>query len=337
MKVFVTGAPGYLGAWIVRELLAAGHTVRVLVRRTSKLGNLEGLTYERADGDVLDPPSLGQAIGGCEAVVHSAGVAQLDPKDVRHLYAVNVDGVDNVLGAALAAGVRRAVLTSSTAALGGSLVPRIADETTPSNAPELGLDYFHSKLRGEQVALGYGAKGLEVVVARPGYVLGPGDIYGSSAFIIRALARRRLPIYVDGLPSFCDVRDVARGHVAALERGGPGEVYHLAGHNLRVRDLVERTAALAGVSPPREVPYQLAYAVAAAADVVARISGRRLDLSRNLLRASRLCTHVSSAKASRELGYSIRPFDVMIADTLKDFLGRGLLPGATPELRRLKS
>lgn len=338
MRVLVTGATGLVGGAVVQELLARGLAVRALVRPTSELTNLGGATagrIELAQGDVLDRASVERALAGCDAVVHSAGIATMGRESRARLFAVNAGGVEVVLGAALAAGVERAVLTSSAAVLGGSHVPRVADEDTTSSADTLGLDYFVSKLRGEEVGLDLASRGLPLVVVRPAYVLGPGDLYGSSASTVLALARGTVPAFVQGGASFCDVRDVARGHVEALLRGRPGETYLLGGQNLTMDEAIGRICRLAGVAPPLRLPYAVAAAATRAMELMGRLGGPRPAVSRELLEASRLYTFVTSARAQRELGYSIRPFEDSVRDTLRWYLARGKLDPATPELRAL--
>jgi dihydroflavonol-4-reductase len=331
----VTGGTGFVGSWIVRELVSRGHAVRALVRPTSRRTNLDGLPIELATGDVLDRESARRALEGCDALIHTAGIAHFRPGGEEELYAVNVQGVETVLGAAREAGIGRVVLTSSTAVLGGSRRPRVADESTPSNAEELGIHYFISKHRGEQVALALAREGLPVVVLRPVVVLGPGDIYQSSATNMLSLARRKIPVYVQGGASFCDVRDVAAAHVEALGRGRPGEVYILGGHNMEIGTLVRHVARVAGVRPPMRAPFLLAFGVAAAVELSMRAVRKTPHLSRQLLRASRLYTYVSSAKATQELRYTIRPFAESLRDTLRYFIEVGRLEPTTPELRAL--
>jgi len=334
MRVLVTGGTGFLGSWIVRELLARGHSVRVLARPQSSLSNLAGLDLEIARGDVLDAGSVEPALAGCDAVVHSAGAVHFQGRsDVQR--AVNATGVEVVLGAALRAGVRRAALTSSVAVMGGSRVPVVADEASASNVAELGIDYFSSKASGEEAALSLFERGLPVVVLRPAVVLGPGDIYRSSTAMILALCRRRLSFYVEGGASFCDVRDVARGHAEALERGTPGEPYVMGGANLTTTDLVRRVAQASGVPPPRRVPYSLALAASSVGAFMARRRGREPRFPPQLVRASRLYTFVRSEKAERELGYSARPFEESLRDTLRWFIRERRLAATTPELRAL--
>lgn len=334
MRVLVTGATGFLGAAICRELLARGHGVRALVRPASGLAGLEGLGVEVARGDVLDAASVRAALAGQDAVVHAAGLPRIGSNG-RELLAVNVRGAEIVLGAALEARVARAVLTSSVSAAGGTATPVVMDESTPSTAEALGIGYFVSKLRGERAGLALVARGLPLVVLRPSVVLGPGDTHRSSAELVVSIARRRLPGWVDGGTSFCDVRDVARAHAEALERGRAGEIYFLGGHNLRVSELVTRVAAAAGVPPPRRIPWPVAYAAAAFQETAAKWKGRRPATTRDLVRSARRFTFVSSAKAERELGYAIRPFEEMVRDTLRFAIATGRLAPGTPTLRAL--
>jgi dihydroflavonol-4-reductase len=335
MKILVTGATGFLGSWVVRELVSRRHEVRVLLRKTSSRANLEGLEVESLEGDVCDPASVRRALPGCQGLVHTAGVAHFQPGDTERMYAVNHKSVEIVLDAALEAGVERAVLTSSAAAMGGAKEPRVADETTPSTAEGSGIHYFISKHRGEQAALERARRGLHLCTVRPVVLLGPGDIYHSSATTFLALARRRLPAFVPGGASFTDVRDVARGHADALERGGRGEVYILGGTNLEMEAMVRIVARVAGVPPPRRAPYALVYAVASAVELLGKLTRRKVSLSRELVRASSLYTFVTSAKAQRDLGYRFRPFEESLRDTLRYFLRAGRLKPATPELAAL--
>lgn len=338
MRVLVTGATGLVGGAVVHELLARGLRVRALVRPGADLTNLGDPPrggVELAPGDVLDRVAVEQALEGCNSVVHAAGIATMGREARARLFAVNAGGVECVLGAALAAGVERAVLTSSASVLGGARVPHVADEDTTSSAETLGIDYFVSKLRGEEVGLDLFARGLPLTIVRPAYVLGPGDIHRSSAATVLALARGRIPAYVQGGASFCDVRDVARGHVEALLRGRPGEAYLLGGQNLTMDEFVGRACRLAGVKAPLRLPYALAAAATRALALAARLGGPQPPVTPDLLRASALYTFVTSAKAQRELGYAIRPFEDSVRDTLRWYLSRGQLAPSTPELEAL--
>jgi dihydroflavonol-4-reductase len=332
VKVLVTGATGLLGDAIVRELLARGHEVRALVRPGTDPARL-GPGVEVARGDVLDAASVRAALAGRDALVHAAGSARIGLD--RAAFEVNTRGTEIVLAAAAAAGVRRAVHTSSTSVMGATRRPAVLDEATAGNAEALGIGYFLSKVRAERVALDLAGRGLPLVVVRPSFVLGPGDTRGSSASIVPAFVRRRIPAYVEGGASFCDVRDVAQGHVAALERGRVGEAYVLAGHNLRVGELAARVCALAGVRPPPRVPYLAALAFAALQEGWSRVSGRPPATRRELVRAAALYTFASSEKARAELAYAIRPLDETIRDTLRFALEVGQLRAETAALREI--
>jgi dihydroflavonol-4-reductase len=337
MKVLVTGATGFVGSAVVKELLARGHAVRALVRAKSKLANLEKLAIEKVEGDVLDEPSVKRAVDGCDALVHTAGTVDYRPRSRELLYALNVRGVEIVLGAALAAGVKRAVQTSSVAAMGGTRTPEVRDETSASLAEASGIHYLISKYRGEQAARALAAKGLPVVMVRPVFVSGPGDIYWSSGTTLLALARRQFPVYVPGGVGVADVRDIARGHVDALERGRVGEAYILGGENVEMAELTRRVAQAAGVRAPMPVPYGVAITVATIGEKLAGLVGKDPPMPVDLVKSSALYTFTSSAKAEKELGYSIRPFADSLRDTLRFFIEQGRLKPNTPALRALSS
>ncbi len=337
MRVLVTGGTGFLGGAVVRELATRGHAVRVLCRPSSDGAEASRAGAEVVRGELLDAAAVRAALAGCDAVVHAAGRVGLGPGLEVELRVANVDAVEVVLGEALAAGVGRAVITSSTAVLGGSRTPAVLDEKSTSNAESLGIPYFTSKLEGERRALALASRGLPLVVLRPSFVLGPGDAHGSSAGTVVALARKRLPGYVEGGASFCDVRDVARAHAEALERGRPGEIYTLGGHNLTTTEMIERVCALSGAPAPRKMPFSAAMALAAAEEITAGLQKRRASITRDLVRTSALYTFASSDKARAELGYAIRPFDDMVADTLRWAIQAGRLGADTDALRALQT
>jgi len=340
MKVFVTGATGFLGSWVVRKLVESGHSVRVLVRRSSKLDNLSDLLgdkVEKAFGDVLEADSVRAGLVGCQAVIHTAGVPHFNPDNPEHMYRVNATGAGIVMEAALAEKVERALLTSSVAAMGGSAEERVADETTVSNADDIGLDYSRSKLHGEREAQKVAAHGLPLVILRPVVILGPGDIFQSSTSTILSFVKRQMPVYVEGRPSFGDVREMAAAHVAALERGRVGETYILGGNNVTLTELLSAIREVSGVAPPPKAPYPLAYGVAGVIEYVAKLRHRHASLSRQLAKAGHMCTWVSSDKAKVELGYTIRPLHDSLRDTIRFALETGRLKPTTDQLRQLAS
>jgi dihydroflavonol-4-reductase len=282
---------------------------------------------------VLDGPSVRAALAGREAVVHAAGIARIE--DDPAMLEVNARGAEIVLAEAARAGVARAVHTSSTSVMGGTRSPVVLDEATPGNAEALGIRYFLSKVRAERAAFDLARRGLTAGRGARRSSWARRYTHRSSASIVTALVRRRIPAYVEGGASFCDVRDVAAGHVAALERGRLCEVYVLGGHNQRIGELTARVCALAGVRPPPRIPVPAALAFAALQEGWARLSGGRAATRRELVRAAALYTFASSEKARHELGYAIRPLDEMIRDTLRFALERGAIRAETAELREI--
>jgi dihydroflavonol-4-reductase len=336
LKVLVTGATGLVGSWVARELATRGHQVRVLVRGGSRLDNLEDVAAERFVGDVTDTTSVERAVASCEAVVHAAGLARMRSRDMERLLAVNVQGTVNVLGAALRAGVQRAIFVGSAGALGGTWTPLAMDEGFSGTAEGCGVDYFVSKHRGEEAARGIGRSGLPLVVLRPGVALGPGDVYHSSAGLVLQLGRGAIGACVRGGGSYCDVRDVAKAHAEALERWRPGESYVLGGYNLELRDLARMVSRISGTRMPTRLPFPIMMAGAFVREVSARLRGRRATVSRQLVRAARRYTHLDSTKARQDLGYATRPLEETLRDTLRWFIAHGDLETRTPELRALR-
>jgi len=335
LKVLVTGATGLIGGWAARELASRGHELRVLVRPGSRLDNLEDIPAERVAGDVTDRESVERAVAGRDAVLHAAGLARLRAGDLPRLLAVNRDGTANVLEAALRAGVRRAVCLSSVGAMGGTLDPVALDESWAGSAEDSGVDYFVSKLEGERAAIEIGRRGLPLVVLRPGSILGPGDVYHSSCGLVLLLARGEVPALFQGGTSYADVRDVAKAQAEALERGRPGEIYVVGGHNVEKSELARIVSRLTGVPAPPLVPYWFMLGSAFLQELRAKLRGERPHISRQLIRGGRRYTYLSSEKARRDFGYRTRSFEETVRDTLRWFLAHGDLEPVTPELRRL--
>ncbi|MFN7134495.1 MAG: NAD-dependent epimerase/dehydratase family protein, partial [Myxococcales bacterium] len=254
MKVLLTGGTGFLGSHVARQLIAAGHRVRGLVRQPRYEGVLKQLDVELAVGDVLDPDSLARAAAGVDAVVHAAGNVGARLRDREQLYRVNVEGTQNVLAAARRAGVRRFVHTSSVVAVGTRTTPERMDEDTAFNAGGTGYHYVDSKRQGEELALQAAQDGFEVVVLNPGTMMGPGDVHLTSTRFVLEYVRGRFRRYPGGGMPYCDIRDVAEAHVAALTRGEPGRRYILAGHDRSFRELLEALHALTGLGEPKPLP-----------------------------------------------------------------------------------
>ena len=251
MKALVTGATGFVGAQMVRALDEAGHQAVALHRSTSRLDALAGLTYTSALGDVTDLDSLRAACAGCDWVFHVAAVADYWRADPQRIYEVNVEGTRKVLQAAKEAGVKRVVFTSSAAAVGFQK-DRPADERDAFNLPPERFPYGHSKALAEAVALEAVQGGQEVVIVNPVVVLGPGDLNVISGDFVLKVKRLQWTIPVPpGGVAVIDVRDVARMHLAAAERGQVGERYILGAANYKYAAWFRLIAEVVDAASPR--------------------------------------------------------------------------------------
>lgn len=334
-KVFVTGSNGFLGSWIVKSLLKKGYLVKALVRSKSRLDNLSNLSIEYAYGDILDRKAIENSLFDCNYIIHTAGIAHFKPNSSKEMFAVNVDGVINICESALKFNIDKIILTSSTAVMGGSNLPKIMDESSPSMAEERKIDYFVSKYRGERIGLSYQKRGLNISALRPVVLLGPGDIYNSSTTTFLDLAKGKLPVFVNGGAGFCDVREVATAHVTALEKSRSGEVYILGGHNKEIKDLLRLVSNMVGCKMPYEVPYNIAYFLADISEKIAKKMGIVPSLSRDLVKASSLFTYTSSQKAIEELDYSIRDLESSFLDTFRYFIETKRLKPYSSQLKNL--
>jgi dihydroflavonol-4-reductase len=253
MNVLVTGSTGFVGGQLCRALCAQGHTVRAFHRPSSPTRALDGLAVEHALGDLTQPDSVAAAMQGMEVVFHVAALLGGDESPGR-MYAVTVEGTRAVLNAALRAGVRRLVHTSSVAALGvpdmrgGQSLP--IDEQHAWNYRPDRWPYGYAKYLAEMEVQKAVAQGLDAVIVNPSVVFGAGDIYRQSSSIIMQTARRRLPALTEGGVNAVHIDHVIAGHLAALERGATGERYILGGENMSHVKLVRRIAKITGVSAP---------------------------------------------------------------------------------------
>lgn len=329
MKTLVTGSTGFVGANLVRGLAAAGHQVRALHRSTSRLDALEGLSYEPAIGDVLSPSALLGALVGVDWVFHVAAVADYWRQGgTARLYQVNVGGVRNVLEAALTSGVRRVVFTSSAAALGVPSRPgATVDETATFNLPPARFPYGHSKHLAEKLAREFVARGLDVVMVNPTVILGPRDLNFISGSIIKEIYRRRVPFIPPGCINYVDVSDVVAGHIAAAERGRPGERYILGGHDLTHRQAISTIAQVVGAPVPRlELPQALIRPLALAVDLFNRVWPGTPPLDGDQVRLMKHTFHYDNGKARRELGLEEPvPFQTSVERTFRWYKDNGYL------------
>jgi dihydroflavonol-4-reductase len=335
VNVLLTGATGFLGGWVARALVRAGHSVRALVRQPSRVQGLGELGVSVAPGDILSPESLKSALVDMSAIVHCAGSVSRSRRDRVSVRLANVAGTRNILEAARCRRVR-VLHTSSIACIGPTYEPRIVDETTPGTPLAFDFPYVESKRESEALVLSYAADGLDVVVLNPGSVMGPGDpYYGSTELPLRYL-RGELRMYPRGGMSFCDARDIAEAYVAALERGATGERYILAGANFSYREVQAELQRLTGLHACLPLPLGIGEAAAFWSEVGAIFWRHPFEnLSQAAVQWGSMFHYCSSEKAQRALGYRIRDFSETLSDTIVDHVQRGGAPATTPELRTM--
>jgi dihydroflavonol-4-reductase len=306
MAVLVTGGTGFVGANVVRELVALGAAVRVLARRGSDRRALDGLAVEVVEGDLLDRASLARAVRGIETVYHVAADYRLWARNPMELHRVNVDGTRAMLDVAGEAGVKRIIYTSTVGALGipGDGTP--GTEDTPVSLADMVGPYKASKFLGERVAVELAGRGLPIVIVNPSAPVGPWDVKPTpTGQMIVDFMRGRMFATLDTGLNIVHVRDVARGHLLAAERGRIGERYIL-GHahgNLSLADIGRLLSEITGRPAPRlRVPYAVAWCGAACTEAVARLTGRPPAVPLTAVRMARKRMYFSPAKAVRELG-----------------------------------
>jgi dihydroflavonol-4-reductase len=326
-RVVVTGASGLLGANLAAELRAEGHEVIATRRGSTRVAHLEDLGLVWKDVALGEPDALARAFDGAEAVFHCAAAVTIKREVTAEMTAVNVTGTANVIEAAIAARVPRLVHTSSVVAVGLSPDGRPCDETARWNFEEQGLldAYAITKRRAEDVV--HAARDrLFAVIVNPTFMLGPRDARPSSGKLIIDVVRRRVPGWTPGHNNFVDVRDVARGMIAAWRRGRRGERYILAGHEMTYRDAMREIARVGGVAPPRlPAPRPLAWAIGKWGDLVERRGGEPLVNSTQIRYAYSDRFRFRSEKAATELGYRPGPLEPAIRDAIAWFRANGML------------
>jgi dihydroflavonol-4-reductase len=345
MLAFVTGATGFLGSHVARALAEQGAELRLLVRPTSDLRNLDGLKADRVAGDLRDPASLEKALSGCEVVFHVAADYRLWVRDSTEMYRSNVEGTRSLLEAARKQGVRRVVYTSSVATMGfisnhGAAELRsawtgegarphtgtMADEESPVSLADMIGHYKRSKFMAEQVAFDAAKSGVDVVIVNPTTPIGERDIKPTpTGRIVVDFLQRNFPAYVETGLNLVDATECARGHNQALEKGRTGERYILGGENLTLKQILDRLGAITGLpSPTVKIPYMVALAAGAFYEMVSgRLLGREPRTSIDEVRLSRKMMFVSSAKAERELGWRMVPVDGALRRSVDWFRANG--------------
>lgn len=328
MKVLVTGVGGMVGTALCHRLAHDGIAVRALIRPTNGLHFSPPRHTEVVRGDLEDQESLRRAVQGCDRIYHVAGLVSYAPQDCDRLYRVNVQGTANLLDAARRSGVRRVVLTSSTAAVGISPGGRqVLDEDAPFLPSYRSVPYMDSKRTGEDLALA--CKDLEVVAVNPATIYGAGDRHMNTGRVFRSIFRRRLRLIPPGGTGVVSVQDCVEGHLLAMEHGRPGRRYILATSNHPYDELFPAIAACLGVTPPRiHIPsslYPHADLVARAAALLARWVPCTRSSS-HFIKLAFSERYFSAARARSELGWRpTQSLPEMLAEAASFYLDAQLL------------
>lgn len=331
MTVLVTGATGFVGSAVARQLLARGESLRLLARAGGDRRNIEGLDAEIAVGDLGDDASLRQAVTGCRALYHVAADYRIWAPRVSALYEANVAGTERLMRAAADAGIERILYTSSVATLGVPPGGRAGDEDTPVSLQDMIGHYKRSKFLAEEAVQRMARdEGLPVVIVNPSTPIGPRDIKPTpTGRVIVEAASGRMPAYVDTGLNVAHVDDVAAGHLLAFDKGRIGERYVLGGHDMTLAEILGAVARITGGKAPRvKLPRRLIFPVAVVAETWARVSGGGEPMvTVDGLKMAKKLMFFSSAKAERDLGYRRRPAEEALGDAVAWFRDRGYLTG----------
>lgn len=325
MKLFVTGATGFLGGHVVAAALEAGHGVRALVR-DPRLTLPEGA--ESVQASLYDVDALTTCMQGCDAVLHLAGMVSRDRTRAAEMHEVHVEGTRAVLGAMHRAEVHRMVLASTSGTI-GLRTHRGSRPATEADRPDFELlgkfPYYTSKLYQEQeVARRVEAGKLEAVILNPSLLLGPGDARLSSSEDVLEILNGRVPAVSDGTMALVDVRDTAAAFLAALERGRSGERYLLNGANMSMRSFVQRVAVAGDImGPTLRVPGRWAVRGAKVVSGLFQALDRDPPLDPVSVEMSTLHWDVDASKAQTELGFVARDPQVTIEATVRDLEASG--------------
>ncbi|WP_353062346.1 NAD-dependent epimerase/dehydratase family protein [Tunturibacter psychrotolerans] len=329
MRVFITGATGFVGGHVARSYAAEGASLRLLTRKTSRLDSLDDIHAEMVTGDLREPEKLRSALVGCDALVHVAADYRLWVRDPDQMYAANVTGTRELLKLACEVGVRRVVYTSSVATMGFKSDGTIVNEETPVSLEEMIGHYKRSKFLGELEAIKAAKAGQHVMILNPTTPIGPGDWKPTpTGRIIVDFLNKNFPAYVDTGLNLVDVAEVARMHVVALEHGTPGERYILGGENLTLKQILDRMSTITGLpSPTMKVPHAVAMAFAFFDEnFTGKLRGKEPRATVEAVRMGKKMMFASSAKAERELGFQVVPIYNALRAAIEWFVAHGYAP-----------
>ena len=329
MKIFLTGATGFVGHHVARELAAQGANLRLLVRKSSNLANLEGISGETHVGDLSDPSTIAPALEGCDALMHVAADYRLWIPDPESMYRANVDGTRELLRLAREAKIRRVVYTSSVATMGFRTDGLIVNEDTPVTLEMMVGHYKRSKFLAELEAIRAAEAGQQVMILNPTTPIGSNDSKPTpTGRIFVDFLNRKFPAYVDTGLNLVDVSEVAKTHAAALEKGTPGRRYILGGENLTLKQILDKMSAITGIpSPTTKIPFAIAATYAFFEEnITGRLLKKEPRATLEEVRMGRKKMFASSARAQQELGFKVAPVYPAMRSAIEWFRDHGYAP-----------
>tara|TARA_Y100001960_G_scaffold115947_1_gene124205 strand:- start:36 stop:1043 length:1008 start_codon:yes stop_codon:yes gene_type:complete len=327
MKTLITGASGFVGAAVLRELLKKGHKVKALVRKSSVLDNLKNLDVEIVQGDLKDRDSLKKCLKDCKYLFHVAADYRLWVPKPEEIYENNVLGTENLMEEALNSEIEKIVYTSSVAVLGKPINGDIANEKTPVNVSQMIGHYKKSKfLAEEKVKELYKTSKLPVVIVNPAAPVGPRDIKPTpTGKMVLDAAMKKIPAYLDTGLNIVHVDDVAKGHMQAFNKGKLGERYILGGENLTLKEMLEIISILCGNKPPKiRLPRKPLYPIGYVFEIFARLFNiKNPMLTVDMIRMAEKKMFFSSEKAKKELNYKYKSAKNALKDAIQWFIDNG--------------
>ncbi|MCL0039833.1 NAD-dependent epimerase/dehydratase family protein [Nitrospinaceae bacterium] len=312
MKTLITGSTGFLGSAVLRELLDDGREVKALVRRGTRTANIDGLDVEIAYGDLRDPESIRSAFNGCDILYHVAAYYSLWNRDQQLIYEINVGGTRKILQVAKEKGLEKIVYTSTVGCIGLNEDQTPATENTFFNKNTLSNDYKKSKYQAEQVALDFARGGLPVVIVNPSTPIGPRDIKPTpTGKIILDFMNREMPAYLDTGLNLIDVKDCARGHILAEQKGVLGERYILGNQNMSLLDILVTLEKITGLKAPRiKMPFWVALGAGWACEMISNhLTGKPPAVPLAGVKMAKYFMYFDSSKAVQKLGLAQNPVE----------------------------
>ncbi|PYU51395.1 MAG: NAD-dependent dehydratase [Acidobacteria bacterium] len=326
MTTLVTGAAGFLGSHVARQLVARGDDVRVLLRASSTNRAIADLSLEYVTGDLRDPASLDRAMKGVKRVFHVAADYRLWARRSREIYDSNVGGTKNLLAAAKRAGVEQLIYTSTVATIAVDR-PKLPNEFTDAKLDEMVGHYKRSKWMAEREVLNAAKNGLPVIVAMPTTPVGPWDWKPTpTGKIILDFLNGKMPGYVETGLNFVGVEECAAGHLLLAEKGKVGERYLLGGENLTLKAMLDMLAKITGLrAPSLKIPHGLALGVAYANTVFSRLLGREPGIPIEGVKIARHMMFVDCSRAQRELGFKAGPVAAALERAVRWYEANGYI------------